>query len=187
MCNAYFIFALNMTTEQALNNLFIQRAWWKDSGLNESSARSYKKRFLEGRLEIETQIKILNICGFRLVQQMQWEKDLNKAQLYKALINKLHQEHAFWSYDKSGIKQIADDVLIAKVLLHLDIDDIKILFKLYPKIKIQRVWKDTMLAQEPLYHGLNRLYSFLLFNIKHPDRYIRDYKNKRYKSVICKV
>jgi len=114
-------------------------------------------------------------------------KDLNKEQLYKALINRLHQEHAFWPYDKSRIYQISDDVLIAKVLLHLDIDDIGILFKLYPKIKIQRVWKNTMLAQEPLYHGLNRLYSFLLFNIKHPDRYIRDHKNKRYKLIICKV
>lgn len=114
-------------------------------------------------------------------------KDFNREQLNKALVSRLHQEHAFWPYDKSRINQISDDVLIAKVLLHLDIDDIKILFKLYPKKKIQSVWKDKMLAQEPLYHGLNRLYSFLLFNIKHPDRYIRDYKNKRYKSVICKV
>jgi hypothetical protein len=114
-------------------------------------------------------------------------KVLNKEQRYKDLIKKLQQENAFWSYDKSGIKQISDDVLIEKVLLYLDIDEIKILFKLYPKTKIQRVWKDKILAQEPLYHGLNRLYSFLLFNIKHPDRYIRDYKNKRYKSVICKV
>jgi hypothetical protein len=176
-----------MTTEQALNILFNERAWWKDSGINESSARSYKKRFLEGRLEIETQLKILNSFGFRVVQQMQWEKDLSKEQLYKSLINRLHKEHVFWSYDKSQISQISDDALIEKVLLHLDIDDIKALFKLYPKTKIQRVWKEKMLAQVPLYHGLNRLYAFLLFDIKHPDRYIRDFKNKRYKSIICKV
>jgi hypothetical protein len=73
-CNGNYIFALNMTTEQALNEIFNERAWWKDSGINESSARSYKKRFLEGRLEIETQIRILNTLGFKLVQQMQWEK-----------------------------------------------------------------------------------------------------------------
>ncbi len=113
-------------------------------------------------------------------------KILNKEKLYKTLVNRLHQENAFWSYEKSEVMQIPDDVLISKVLLHLDIDDIKNLFKLYPKIKIQKVWKDTMLSQEPLYHGLNRLYSFLLFNIKNPDRYIQEYKNKRYKSKICK-
>jgi hypothetical protein len=114
-------------------------------------------------------------------------KILNKDQLYKTLVNGLHRENAFWSYDKSGIMHISDDMLISKVLLHLDIEDIKILFKLYPKTRIQRVWKDTMLSQEPLYHGLNRLYSFLLFNIKNPDRYIRDYKNKHSKKRICKV
>lgn len=65
---------MNMTTEQALNKLFKERAWWKNSGINESYARSCKKRFLDGRLDIKTQIKILNACGFKLVQQMQWEK-----------------------------------------------------------------------------------------------------------------
>lgn len=114
-------------------------------------------------------------------------KIVNNDQLIKGLIKNLHKEHAFWSYDKSSISHIPDDVLIELVLLHLDIDDIKILFKLFPKIRIQRVWKEKMLAQEPMYHGLNRLYAFLFFNIKHPDRYIRDHKNKRYKALLCKV
>lgn len=112
---------------------------------------------------------------------------MNKEQIHKDLVKKLFRENAFWSYDKSTFMQIADDVLIEKVLLNLDIDDIRKLFKLFPKNRIQRVWKATMLSQEPLYHGLNRLYSFLLFNIKNPDRYIRKNTNKRYKSVICKV
>jgi len=47
-----------MTTEEALHKLFSERAWWRDSGINESSARSYKKRFLAGKLEMETQIRI---------------------------------------------------------------------------------------------------------------------------------
>ena len=112
---------------------------------------------------------------------------MKNEQIHNDLIKKLHKEHAFWSYDKSEIKQIPDDVLIANVLLHLDIEDIKSLFQLYPKRRIQKVWKDKMLSQEPMYHGLNRLYSFLFFNIKNPDRYIRDFKNKRYKTLICKV
>jgi hypothetical protein len=109
----------------------------------------------------------------------------NKDKLIRDLIKKLYKEHAFWSYDKSSINQIPDNILIEKVLLHLDIEDIKVLFKLYPKIVIKRVWKDKILSQEPTYHGLNRLYSILFFNIKDPDRYIREQKNKRYKSLIC--
>ena len=111
---------------------------------------------------------------------------MNNHQIHKSLVVKLHKEHAFWSYDESAMRNISDDILIANVLLHLDIDDILHLFKLFPKRKIQQVWKDKMLSQEPMYHGLNRLYAFLLFDIKNSDRYIRDFKRKHYKSVICK-
>lgn len=104
--------------------------------------------------------------------------------LYNDLLSKLNKEHAFWSYQ--NVEHISDEALIASVLLHLDIDDIFSLFTLYPKRKVQKVWKEKMLAQEPMYHGLNRLYAFLLFNIKHPDKYIRDFRNKRNKSLVCK-
>jgi hypothetical protein len=111
---------------------------------------------------------------------------MNKQKIHNDLINKLSKENAFWSYDNFLIDQISDDALIANVLLHLDIDEILCLFKLYPKKKIQQVWKNEMLSQEPMYHGLNRLYAFLFFDIKNPDRYIREFKNKQEKSFICK-
>ena len=109
---------------------------------------------------------------------------MNSEHIHKVLISKLEKEHAFWSFSNVDISKISDDELIAKVLLHLDIDDIFSLFKIYPKRTIQNIWKEKLVAQEPLYHGLNRLYAFLFFNIKHPDKYIRDYKNKRFKSLI---
>jgi hypothetical protein len=103
------------------------------------------------------------------------------------LFQKLKKENAFWSYDVSSIDQITDEDLIVKVLIHLDMEEIFALFRMFPKKKIQKVWQEQMLSQEPLYHGLNRLFAFLLFDIKNPDKYIRDYKNKRYKSLICKA
>lgn len=112
---------------------------------------------------------------------------MKNEQIYIGLITKLHEEHTFWSYDNPSRDQIPDDILISNVLLHLDIDDITSLFKLFPKRMIKKVWKEKMLAQEPMYHGLNRLYAGLFFGIKNPDRYIRDFKNNRYKTLICKV
>jgi hypothetical protein len=114
-------------------------------------------------------------------------EEMNSEYIHEVLINKLQQEHAFWSYSNIDISKISDNELIAKVLMHLDIDDIFKLFKIYPKRKIQYVWKDKLLAQDPLYHGLNRLYAILFFNIKHPDKYISDIKNRRSKLLICKV
>jgi len=64
-----------MTTEQTLSELFSKRAWYKNYGIKESTARAYKKRFLGKKLEIETQMKILASCGYKLVQEMQWEPD----------------------------------------------------------------------------------------------------------------
>jgi len=65
-------------------------------------------------------------------------------------------------------------------------DDILLLFRLFPKKKIQAVWKEKVLSQEPLYHRLNRLYAFLLFDLKDPDRFIRDCVHKRFKSIQCR-
>jgi hypothetical protein len=104
--------------------------------------------------------------------------------LRKRLEKKLIEENAFWSYNKSRMDIIPDDEFIEKVLLHLDIEDVQSLFSLFPKKKIQKVWQEVVLSRDPLYHNLNRLYAFLLFDIKHPDRYIRYYKNKYIKSIV---
>jgi hypothetical protein len=104
--------------------------------------------------------------------------------LRKRLEKKLFEESAFWSYDKSSINIIPENEFIEKVLLHLDIEDVQALFSLFPKKKIQKVWQELVLSREPLYHNLNRLYAFLLFDIKNPDRYIRYYKNKHIKSIV---
>jgi nitrogen-specific signal transduction histidine kinase len=106
-------------------------------------------------------------------------------QLYNTLVEKLHNRCVFWSYDVT-LNRIPDDILIEKVLLHLDIDETLSLFTLYPKKQIKRVWKENILSQEPMYHGINRLYCWFLFGIKDPDRYIRENRNKHYKSLMCK-
>jgi hypothetical protein len=168
-----------LTTEQSLRRLFGRRGWHKGSEINESTARVFKMRYLENKLELETQMKILKACGFKLKTEMQWEEEVNKDQLKKILTEKLKRENLFWSFDQSSLSEIPDNILIEKVLLHLDIDDIKLLFRLFPEKEIKSVWKESMLSQEPMYHQMNRLYAFLFFEIKNPDRYIRDFKNKK--------
>lgn len=175
-----------LTTDLSLEKLFSRRGWHKNSGINGSTARVYKKRFTEHGLEMETRIKILEACGYKKVQEMMWEDDKKEERIKADLIQKLHDEKAFWSFSKSSITYIPDKLLIEKVLLHLDIDSINSIFKLYPKKMIRNIWKEKMLSQEPLYHQLNRLYSFMYFDVRNPDRFIRDFKNKKYKSIQCR-
>jgi hypothetical protein len=172
-----------MTTDQSLQKLFSKRAWHKNSGIRESTARIYKKRFLDNKLEMETKIRILKTFGFNLVQDMNWKENINPKQIRRDLLKKLQQVNAFWYYDPLAVSGISDDIVIEKVLEYLDIEEIRQLFQIYTSKEIKRVWKDKMLRQEPMFHNLNRLYAFLLFDIKDPDRYIRNYSRSHNESI----
>jgi hypothetical protein len=89
------------------------------------------------------------------------------------LFEKLKKKNAFWSF--CNVNDINDDLLIEKVMLMLDIDDINYLFKIYDKGLIKQVWEDRILRQEPFYHGLNRFFAWFYFGIENPDEYL----NKR--------
>jgi hypothetical protein len=121
-----------------------------------------------------------------LIFQLKIQKELDQDHIKLNLVERLKHQKVFWSYDQASISGLPDEILIEKVLLYLDTDDIHRLFKLYPKKVIKKIWKEKMLVQEPLYHLLNRLYAFLYFDVKDPDRYIRDFVKKRYQSLQCK-
>lgn len=170
-----------MTTDQSLQQLFSRRAWHKQTGIRESTARIYRKRFRENGLELETKIRILNKAGYHLVRDMDWEAD--RPSLRTDLTYKLIRQKVFWSYKTNRSEPLPDEILIEKVLQHLDVEDISALFLLFRLPEIKKVWLEKMVSQEPMYHVLNRLYAFLFFGIKNPDRYLRQYQNKRNKAL----
>lgn len=90
------------------------------------------------------------------------------------LFEKLKKKNTFWS--SRDVNEINDDLLIEKVMLMLDLDEINILFKMYDKEFIRKVWEDNILRQEPYYHGLNRFFAWFYFGIGNPDEYIKNRK-----------
>jgi len=104
----------------------------------------------------------------------------------KILFNRLKKENAFCSYAPASVtlKNVDDDTLIEKVLLHLDIDDINRLFALYPKTKIKKVWRTRLCPLEPYYNGLNRLFAYIYFDVKNPDRYIKRQSRQHIKELV---
>jgi hypothetical protein len=88
----------------------------------------------------------------------------------------LKRERAFWSYDPKSVTlaRIGDDFLIEKVLYHLDWDDIMKLFEIYPNSQINRVWKNELCTAGCWLEDTNRLFAYILFDVKNPDKYLKN-------------
>jgi len=109
-----------------------------------------------------------------------------KYKIKRLLFRHLKKEHAFWSYDPKSVTfvRMTDDFLIEKTLYHLDWEDIKRLFEIYPKAQIKKVWKNKLCPLGQYFGRMNVLYASVFFDIKNPERYIRIQRNKHIKNQI---
>ncbi len=82
------------------------------------------------------------------------------------LLAKLKQEHCFWSYNENSIKDIPDDMLIEKTLLHLDLEEINQLFLIYPFKKIKQVWLDYLVPPSGISLHVESFLRMVLFQGK---------------------
>ena len=103
---------------------------------------------------------------------------MNHESISKQLISKLVLNNRFWSYDLQKLNDVPDEVLIEKTLIYLDIDDINLLFKIYPYQKIKQVWLEQIAIQGDYYRRLNRLLAWMYFDVKNPDSYLKRVENK---------
>jgi len=109
-----------------------------------------------------------------------------KYNIKRLLFSHLKKEHAFWSYDPSSVTlaRMGDNLLIEKVLYHLDWDDIMKLFEIFPKYQIKEVWKNQLCPLGNYFDKMNILYATILFDIKNPKRYIKIQTNRFIKNKI---
>lgn len=89
------------------------------------------------------------------------------------LIERLKQEHCFWSFNQDSIKSISDNVLVEMVMIHLDIDDINLLFRMLPYAKVKRAWLENVVAQGERYHLMNTFFAWYYFHAKRPQSYVK--------------
>ncbi len=89
------------------------------------------------------------------------------------LIGKLKEGHFLWSYDNDSIHDMPDDVLIELVLLYLDIEEIDILFKIFPYKKMKQAWIENVVAQGERYYTLNYFFAWYYFHVKCPRSYVK--------------
>lgn len=97
-----------------------------------------------------------------------------KENIKQYLQNELIRNKLFWSYENIRPEQIEDDILIEKVLFHLDLDDINKLFAVFPYQLIKDIWRKSFLLRDPMNRSLNLLLASLYFNIRKPENYVNE-------------
>ena len=109
----------------------------------------------------------------------------DRSKIRQSLFRKLKRENAFWSYDPKSVtlRNCDDDSLIYKTLVHLDIEEINQLFKIYDKSKIQEVWERELCIQGSYYRRLNKFLAFCYFDIDDPQSYIRKIERRHLKRI----
>lgn len=97
----------------------------------------------------------------------------NRNNIREQLAQKLADSGLMWSYDTANPAAVPDSVLIEHTLVYLDLDDIRLLFDLFPDRKIKAVWRSQMIPRDDYYHTLNRFIAWFYFGIKKPDAYLK--------------
>lgn len=98
--------------------------------------------------------------------------------LEKKLIlgNLLAQRGKMWSFqNKLGI-DYPDDYLIEQSLLYLELEEIPLLFEIYPPKKCKKLWREKLVPQREYYYIINFILATFIFNIKNPDSYFKRYE-----------
>lgn len=133
---------------------------------------------ISGKREMSLQLAIKLESYFSLpdgellkMQTMQAIKK-HKQSIRNHICEQLTAKNAFWSYNVKSFDTIPDEELIEKCFTTLDIDDINLMFELYPRKQIQQVWQKRMAIQGEYMQRLNILIAMYYFDIKEPEKYL---------------
>ena len=95
-----------------------------------------------------------------------------KMSIKSQLCEKLVAKNAFWSYEVKAYDSIPDEEIIEKCFNVLDIDDIDLMFEIYPRKRIFQVWRERMAIQGEYMQMLNIMIAMYYFGIKEPEKYL---------------
>ncbi len=109
---------------------------------------------------------------------------VNREAVKQELLDRLKQEHCFWSYRADTLTDVPDDVLIEKTLRHLDLPEIDSLFTIYSYRQVKQVWLQHLVPQGEYLGTLNRFFAWYYFNAKRPDTYLKAMETRHYNRMM---
>ena len=120
------------------------------------------------------------LIKMQALQAVQQRKQMIRNHLCEQLVKK----NAFWSYDVKSFDDIPDEELIEKCFTTLDMEDINLMFELFPRKYIQKVWKERMAIQGEYMQMLNVMIAIYYFNIKEPEKYLAKIERQHINKIL---
>ncbi len=120
------------------------------------------------------------LMKMQVVQAVQQRKQSIRNHLCKELVSK----NSFWSYDVKSYDAIPDEELIEKCFTQLDMDDIDLMFELYPRKRIRQVWRERMAIQGEYMQMLNTMIAMYYFGIKEPEKYLAKVERQHINKIL---
>ena len=88
------------------------------------------------------------------------------------ILEKIKANGGFWSY--RGIPEnLDDDAVIEAALVHLDLEDLPLLFRIWSKAHIKLVWKERLVSQGKRMNIRNYTLGEKFFEIQNPEEYLK--------------
>ena len=92
----------------------------------------------------------------------------------RAVLEKVKAAGGLWSYQ--GIPEhLDDDSIIEAALVHMELEDLPILYRIWSKSHLKRVWKERLVSQGKRMNILNYILAVKIFGVRHPDKYLARY------------
>lgn len=109
-----------------------------------------------------------------------------KQSIRNLLCEKLIAKNAFWSYEVKSDDSIPDEEIIEKCFTILDMDDINLMFEIFPRKRIFQVWREKMAIQGEYMQMLNIMIAMYYFGIKEPEKYLARIEKQHINNLLKK-
>ena len=121
--------------------------------------------------------ELMKMQALQAVQQ-------RKLEIRNHLCEVLVSKNAFWSYEVSSYDAIPDEELMEKCFTQLDMEDIALMFELYPRKRIRQVWRERMAIQGGFMEMLNIMIAMYYFGIKDPEKYLAKVERQHINKIL---
>lgn len=122
--------------------------------------------------------------GTLMKMQAQQSVQQRKRSIRNHLCGQLVAKNAFWSFDVKSSDDIPDEELIEKCFTVLDMDDIDLMFEIFPRKRILQVWRERMAIQGEYMQMLNIMIAMYYFGIKEPEKYLAKIERQHFNNIL---